>query len=350
MSGHSDSRRAVRNTLTRRVLTLGGFYQYQRPMYHVLAAAAPAAAGAVYLFGWRALSVLVLSMALGSATEWLFCRSRGEPVTAAALVTSVLFALTLPPTVPYHVVAVGIVVAIVFGKETFGGFGRNVFNPALVGRCFVYVCFPVAMTARWVTPYEGLPGGLAHWLRAADAVTRATPLLQFRAGQATAPLARLALGNVAGCLGETSALLVLVGGAHLVWERVADWRLPASALAGGLLTSAVFRYVLGATSVADPLFTVLSGGFLFAAVFMVTDPVSAAQTAPGRLVTGLGVGFLTVVIRGFANFSGGVMFAVLLVNTFSPIIDHAVRAVGAATASGRARPQQAAAREGGADP
>ena len=300
------------------------FYLYQKPMIQVVIATVPAVLGAVYFFGWRSLSVLVLSIVLGSLTEWLFCRARNERVSSAVLVTAILYSLTLPPRVPYMVVAVGIVVAVVFGKEVFGGFGRNVFNPALVGRCFIYVCFPVVMTSQWLPSYEGLPGGFARWVGGLDAITRATPLAQYRSGEAAASLKALLLGNVGGCLGETSALLILAGGAYLLVKRTANWRIVVSCVVGGALVSAVFHYAFGSPRVPDPLFTILSGGFLFGSFFMATDPISASQTDEGRVIYGFAVGALTVVIRGFSNFAGGIMFAILFMNIFNPIIDHCV--------------------------
>jgi len=147
-------------------------YLYQKPMWQVVLAATPAMLGAVYFFGWRAAALLGESVVLASTMEWLFTRSRGEKVSSAVFVTAVLYALTLPPTTPFAVAAVGIVVAIVFAKEVFGGFGRNIFNPALVGRCFIYVCFPVSMTSQWLPPFQGGPGGFVHWLRGVDAITR----------------------------------------------------------------------------------------------------------------------------------------------------------------------------------
>ena len=305
---------------------LWDFFLYQKPMLRVVASTGPAVLGSVYFFGWRALAVIVLSVATGVFFEWLFCRKRGEPVSSAVFVTAVLYALIMPPRVPYMIVVVGMAFGIVFGKEVFGGFARNVFNPALVGRCFVYVCFPVAMTAEWLAPYAGAPGGFARWAGAADAFTRATPLTQYKADEAVATLGRLLMGNVGGCLGETSALLIILGGVYLVYTKTANWRIIVSCLLGAAAASALFG--LGdAATVPGVGFTMLSGGMLFGAVFMATDPISAAQTNEGRWIYGLGIGALTVIIRGYSNFSGGVMFAILLMNTFNPTIDSAVRAV-----------------------
>jgi Na+-transporting NADH:ubiquinone oxidoreductase subunit B len=180
------------------------------------------------------------------------------------------------------------------------------------------------MTAQWLAPYEGWPAGLGHWVKAADALTRATPLLEFRTSHAVAPYANLLFGNRAGSLGETSALLILLGAAYLLIKRTADWRIMLSCVVGGLLMSAVFHYS-GSTRVPDPLFTVLAGGFLFGSVFMATDPISAAQTGTGRFIYGFLIGAVTVILRAFSNFIEGMMFSILLMNTFAPIMDHYVR-------------------------
>jgi Na+-transporting NADH:ubiquinone oxidoreductase subunit B len=295
-------------------------------MLRVVYATTPLIVASIYFFGWRSLAVVLLSVAAGTFFEWLFCRARGEPVSSAVFVTAVLFALIMPPRVPWLVVVVGMAVGIVFGKEVFGGFARNVFNPALVGRCFVYVCFPVAMTAQWLRPFEGFPGGFARWARTADAFTRATPLLQYKTGEGVASLGRLAMGQVGGSLGETSALLILAGAVYLIWTRTANWRIIASCIVGGMITSGAFHFG-GAATVPGPLFTVLAGGFLFGSVFMATDPISAAQTNEGRYIYGLAIGAITVIIRAFSNFAGGVMFAILLMNMFNPTIDHYIREI-----------------------
>ena len=303
----------------------GPLFRFQKPMNSVVLAASPAALGAVYFFGWRSLAVIVVSVLVAVLCEWLFCRARPAPVSWAVFVTALLFALTLPPGVPWHVIVVCAAVAIVFGKEVFGGFGRNVFNPALVGRCFVYVCFPVAMTGRWPVPFGGWPGGFAGWVNTVDATTAATPLKLLHEG-GSVDVARLFLGSVGGSMGETSALLILLGGAYLLIRRVANWRIVVATLASAAVTAAFFHYLLGVARVAPPLANLLDGGMMFGAVFMATDPISAPQTDEARYLYGAGIGFLAVVIRGFGQFSCGVMFSILFMNMFAPIMDYAVRA------------------------
>jgi len=320
----ADGDGATAETSIHRAVRLSDLVRYQKPMVRVLVSLIPAFAGSVYFFGWRALAILTVSVVVACVTEWLFCRSRREPVSSAVFVTAALYALILPPRVPYMVLVVGIVVAVAFGKEVFGGYGRNVFNPALVGRCFVYVCFPRELTAHWLPAYVGWPAGLSRWVMSADAVTSATPLTQYKAGEAGASLTELLLGNVGGCLGETSALLILAGAAYLLATKTASWRIVVSCIAGCMVGSAAFHYS-GAQTVPAPVYSVLSGGFLFGAVFMATDPISAAQTNEGRFIYGAMVGLLTVIIRGFSSWPEGIMFAILLMNIFNPIIDHVVR-------------------------
>jgi Na+-transporting NADH:ubiquinone oxidoreductase subunit B len=325
--------------------TLSELIRYQKPMFRVVLATLPAMAAGVYFFGWRTLFLVALTVVVAAFCEWLFARSRAEPITSAVFVTAVLYALSMPPRTPVMVMLVGIAVAVIFGKEVFGGYARNVFNPALVGRCFVYVCFPVAMTAEWLQPYGGFPAGLAAWGQGADAFTRATPLYLYKIGEGAASLPDLFFGSVGGCIGETSSLLIIIGGIYLLWTKTASWRITIPVLAGAALTSAAFHYG-GSQTVPGPLFTLLSGGLLFGAVFMATDPISAAQTNEGRYIYGFLVGVLIVIVRGYSNFPGGVMFAILLMNMFNPLIDHAVREVKKSRRA-RAKGRAAGTREGG---
>ena len=156
-------------------------FKRQKVMEKVLLALLPAFLGAIYFFGWRVAAMLACVLLVGCAAEYVMARRRGDPLTGAALVTCALYALSLPPRLPFWMAAVGIVVGIVFGKEVFGGFGRNVFNPAIVGRAFVYVCFPIEMTSQFVPVWRNGPGGFAHWssrtlIEGTNAVTAATPM------------------------------------------------------------------------------------------------------------------------------------------------------------------------------
>lgn len=295
----------------------------QPPMTRVLMAGAPAAAAAIYLFGWRALVLLAIVSLVGLLCEGAFTWPKGKPATQAVFVTCVLYTLTLPPTIPFGIAVVGVAFGVVFGKMAFGGMGANVFNPALVGRCFVYICFPLHMTNRWAPPAtaNGLAAGLARW--GVDAVSMATPLDAYKPGESI-DYWRLFVGNVGGSLGETSALLILIGGCYLLLKKVASWQIVAGCAVGSLVAGGILHLV-DAESVGDPLFQLLAGGFLFGAFFMATDPVSAAKTPAGKWIYGLLIGALTIVLRGYSNFSCGLMFSILIGNMFAPLIDAGVK-------------------------
>ncbi|NOZ20915.1 MAG: RnfABCDGE type electron transport complex subunit D [Planctomycetes bacterium] len=294
-------------------------------MINVLVAAAPPLLGSVYFFGLRSLLVLAVCNGVGFVVEWLFVRQRGKPVTSAVFVTATLYSLILPPQTPLLIAVVGIVVAVLFGKMVFGGFGANVFNPALVGRCFVYVNFPKHITSDWADPFTGGLGGFLHWGRA-DAFTGATPLDQFKSAGQLESIKDLFFGNIGGSFGETSALLILIGAAYLLYRKTANWRIMVSVAGSAFAFSAILHYA-GVKQIPPPHWTILAGGLLFGAVYMATDPISAARTPEGMFLYGSLIGMVTVVIRAFSGFSGGMNFAILLGNMFAPITDYAVKAV-----------------------
>jgi Na+-transporting NADH:ubiquinone oxidoreductase subunit B len=292
--------------------------KWQAPNKRVLYALAPVVVLSIYLFGWRSLLLLVVVSAAAYITELVFVRSYyKEPVTSAVFVTAFLFTLSLPPTVPIWIALVGIVFGVAIGKMAFGGFGRNIFNPALTGRAFIYVSFGAYMTSSWVEPFKGFPGGFTGFL--SDATTKATPL----AGGATSHLSLL-FGNVSGSLGETSAILLLLGGIYIMAKKAANYRIVLSGVIGML----VFQTVLWATGVRnalDPLAAATSGGFMLGILYMATDPVSAPNTNPARWIYGALIGVLTVLIRTFSIWNEGVMFAILLGNMFNPILDYYIK-------------------------
>ena len=300
----------------------------QKVMLRVCYALTPLVFASVYLFGWRSLALVAVVLGFGIATEGLFTLRQGKPITSAVFVTSLIFSLSLPPMIPFWMAIVGIVAGVALGKMVFGGFGQNVFNPAMVGRCFLYVTFPIEMTNQWATPVWGGAAGFSRWSLSLDAVTQATPLGEWRKG-ISVPLEQLFFGNTAGSLGETSALLILLGGIYLIYRKAAPWRLAVSCLMGGILLSSVL-HGFGAAGVPSALTTLLSGSFLFGSVFVVTEPVSGAKTEYGQWIYGFMVGGLTVVLRGFSNFPEGMMFSILIMNAFVPLIDQTVRGTQAA--------------------
>jgi len=296
----------------------------QPVMMRVVIGLLPCLAGAVAFFGLRALLVTAVVMISGVLAEAAFTIPNHKPVTSAVLVTSLIFSLSLPPTVPLWIAAVGIVFAVVFGKMAFGGFGFNVYNPAMVGRCFVYISFPLALTAGWVPPFEPIGTGFFSWLPPVDAVTAATPLKLIRSGESMA-LLPLFWGNIGGSLGETSALLIAIGGAFILYKKAAQWRLVASCLIGALAAS-LLLFLLGVPGAPDPLTAVLAGSIFFGACFVVTEPISAPKTRPGQWIYGIAIGALTIILRRYSNFPEGVMFSVLFMNTFVPLLDRGVQA------------------------
>ncbi|MCL0060540.1 RnfABCDGE type electron transport complex subunit D [Dehalococcoidia bacterium] len=275
----------------------------------VLALTFPTIAG-IYFFGYRALLVMAVSIAVAVLTEYGVKKLRKRPfvMDGSAILTGLLLALTLPPTVPLWMVAIGSVFSIAIVKEAFGGLGHNIFNPALGGRAFMAVSFPVEMTS-WVLPMDFVT----------DAVTTATPLAEGFVWQ----LDRLELykamllGNIGGSIGETSALLILVGGLLLIALRIIDWRIPLAYIA----TVALFTFALG----QDAIFHVLAGGLMLGAFFMATDYVTSPITHKGRIIFGVGVGLLTVVIRLFGGLPEGVAFSILMMNAVTPLIDRHIK-------------------------
>jgi Na+-transporting NADH:ubiquinone oxidoreductase subunit B len=282
----------------------------------------PCLIGSVYFFGLRSLVLNAVVLIFGIATEAAFTLPQGKPVTSAVFVSSLILGLSLPPTTPLWIAIVGIVFGVVFGKMVFGGFGYNVFNPAMVGRCFIYIGFPIALTARWVDPFAGGVGGLGHWALPVDALTAATPLAILKGGDSY-PLGKLFVGNIPGSLGETAAWLVLLGGVYIVVTKTAQWRLVVSCLLGGSVVSLAL-WGAGIQGVPDPLTSLLAGSFLFGTFFVVTEPVSGPKTKTAQWIYGFFIGGLTIVIRKFSNFSAGIMFATLFMNIFVSVMDQMV--------------------------
>ena len=294
----------------------------------------PATLAAIWLFGLGALLVLMASILGAVLTEWGFSPPEQRSARlrdASAVLTGLLLGLTLPPALPLWMAFLGGAVAIGLGKLIWGGLGQNLFNPSLVGRAFLLATFPIAMTT-WSTREDG--AGFLQWYPSNlalpfmqpqyDAVSAATPLGLMKFEQQPTSLLDLMLGNTPGSLGETSGLLLLVGGLFLLLRRDIDWRIPT----GILLSVALFSgalYLLDPTRFPDPLFAIFSGGLLLGAFYMATDPVTSPLTPRGAWVFAIGVGVLVVVIRLFGGFPEGVMYAILLMNAATPLIDRFIQ-------------------------
>jgi Na+-transporting NADH:ubiquinone oxidoreductase subunit B len=293
----------------------------QPMMMKVVQALVPLVLAAVFFFGLRAFLVCAVCLLAGILAEAFFTIPAKKPVTSAIFVTALIFALSLPPSIPLWMAALGMVFGTLFAKMAFGGFGHNVYNPAMAGRAFIYIAFPAALTGQWRAPAEGIPGGLALW--SVDAVTSATPLARFAAGEDVS-LAPLFWGNVSGSLGETSAFLILLGGAWLLATKTAPWRIALSFFLGGLLASALLFW-LKIPGVPGPLPFLLAGSFLFGCFFVATEPLSAPRIKEVHWVYGGLMGALVPVLRAYSNFPEGVMFATLFMNTFAPLMDQTAR-------------------------
>ncbi|MBN2591210.1 MAG: RnfABCDGE type electron transport complex subunit D [Sedimentisphaerales bacterium] len=314
----------------------------------VLLALLPCVAGSIYFFGWRSLAIIIWAGIVGFITEYIFTRKRNKPVTEAVFVTTTIFALIMPPTVGFHVLTIGVVFAVMFSKEVFGGFGKNIFNPAAAGRCFVYICFPLVMTATWAPAAEGFWGALGKWstVDSPDAITSATPMAQLKAGKLIIAndkgISNITLdtetrvilpknlflqqffGRMSGTMGVTSALLILIGGIYLFVTKTASRTIIISVIASYAILNQLLNN-FGVPPVPQAWTAVLGGGFLFGAFFMATDPVSGPRTEEGKVLYGIVIAACTVVIRNFSIFNGGLMFSILIGNMFAPMLDNIVR-------------------------
>ncbi|MCF6249142.1 MAG: NADH:ubiquinone reductase (Na(+)-transporting) subunit B [Desulfobacula sp.] len=271
--------------------------------------------------------IIIVTYAVGFFWETVFASIRGHKISEGLLVTGLLFPLTLPATIPLWQVALGISFGVVIGKEVFGGTGRNILNPALTGRAFLYFSYPVSLSGNiWVAGNPAVDGvssatALAIVAREGQTITSALSDAGFS-------LYNLFFGFIPGAIGETSAFCCLLGAVFLMITRIANFRIIIGGISGLILTSLVFYLIPGGNDSwlnAGPLYHLSAGGFLFGISFMATDPVSAPGTNPGRWIFGFLIGFFTIVIR-VANpaFVEGIMLSILFMNVFSPLLDHMV--------------------------
>lgn len=294
-------------------------------MWTVVASLVPASIVGVYFFGLGAVSVIALCVLGCVAAEAGVQKLFGRPVTitdGSAVITGLLLALNLPAGAPWWLCLIGAAVAIVLGKQAYGGLGHNIFNPALVARVFLLISFPLQMTT-WPVP-KPLFGGTGI----TDAITGATPLGAVKeqvmaTGKyslgATTHLDML-IGNIGGSLGEVSAIALLLGAAVLIYKKYITWHIPVSFIGTVLGLGFVFNLV-NPESYPGPLFHLLTGGLLIGALFMATDMVTSPLTSKGQLIFGFGCGLITIIIRLFGGYPEGVSFAILLMNAATPLID-----------------------------
>lgn len=304
----------------------------ERNMHGVIIALLPALLTSFYFFGLGSAVVCLSSVAACVLFEWTITKYilRREPTLTdgSAVITGLLLGLNLPSNLPVWIVLLGALVAIGIGKMTFGGLGCNPFNPALIGRCFLLVSFPAAMTS-W--PVQGQ---LTKYL---DAETAATPLYYMKEAIKTGDVNLLSgipdsmsllIGNVgngfgAGTVGEVSALALLLGLGYMLWKKIITWHTPVSIFATVFVFSALLHWANPVY--ANPFQVILTGGLMLGAIFMATDYVTSPMTHKGQLIYGVAIGFLTVVIRNWGSYPEGMSFAILIMNGFTPLINHYVK-------------------------
>lgn len=280
-------------------------------MWLVVGAAIPTLISAVIFFGFYQLLIIFVSVAFCVGTEAAIKVVRKRKVTikdGSGVITGLLLGLIIPPNFSLSSTAVGAVFAIAVGKEVFGGLGYNIFNPALVGRAFLQAAFPVSMTT-WTRPNYAI-----------DGLSSATPLSAFKFDSIITDNQYLLMGNIGGSIGETSSIAVLLGGVFLIGIGVVNWRIPVSTILGVIIFGGLF-WLFDSNAFPSPIFQILTGGFMFGAFFMATDWVTSPLTSKGMWIYGLGIALFVILIRLFGGLPEGVMYSILLMNGFVPLIN-----------------------------
>ena len=301
----------------------------ERNMYGVIIALIPAVLVSLYYFGIGSAVVLLTSVAACVFFEWAIAKymlkTKPQVLDGSAMLTGLLLGMNLPSNLPLWIIILGALIAIGVGKMSFGGLGNNPFNPALVGRCFLLVSFPAQMTS-WPTV-----GQLGSYL---DAQTGATPLSvmkeAIKTGDAslldklpdtfTMLLGNLANGMGAGTIGEVCAAALLLGLIYMLVKKIITWHIPVSILCTVFVFSGLMHMINPVY--ANPVYELLSGGLMLGAIFMATDYVTSPMTKKGQLIYGVAIGFLTIVIRNWGSYPEGMSFAILIMNGFTPLINH----------------------------
>ncbi len=298
-------------------------------MYGVVLSLLPALAVSVYYFGIGMLIVTGTAVFSAVLFEYLIqkflLKVKPSHLDGSAILTGLLLAFCLPANLPVWIVIIGSLVAIGIGKMTFGGLGNNPFNPALVGRVFLFISFPVAMTS-WPEP--------GQWMKYADALTGATPLGMLKEGLDGKTVAQLMpelpsylqlfLGDIKGSSGEVAAFALLLGFLYMLYRKIITWHIPVTILGTVALFSGIL-WLANPDRFADPLFHLLSGGLMLGAIYMATDYVTSPMTKKGMIIYAVGIGIITVLIRNFGAYPEGVQFAILILNAFVPLINKYVK-------------------------
>ena len=300
----------------------------QKEMYGVIYAMIPALLVSFYFFGIGAVRVTLIAVLSSVIFEYLIqkylMKAKATIMDGSAVITGILLAFNVPSNLPAWIIIIGALVAIGVAKMSFGGLGQNPFNPALVGRVFLLISFPVQMTS-W-------PKVSAMNFSLVDAETGATPLGVVKEGLKNGePFSELVnqipsfmdmtVGNMGGSLGEVSAIALILGGIYMLWRKIISWHIPVSML-GSMAIFAGILHLVSPEQYADPLFHIITGGALLGAIFMATDMVTSPMTKTGMIVFGVGIGVITMAIRIFGAYPEGVSFAILIMNAFVPLINN----------------------------
>jgi len=294
---------------------LGGTGESTRKiMYTVSITLIPALAVSVWMFGWEAVRVLVLTSVFCVGLEFIVSKFSSfdiDSMDGSALLTGILLAMNMPANSPWWLILIGALAAVGLGKLVFGGLGQNIFNPALVARVFLLISFPLEMTS-WPVPC------------AVDGTTGATPLGILKTegvgALADTNYLNLAMGEMGGSLGEMSAIALLIGALYLFIKRIITWEVPITFIATVFFLTGIF-YLIDPAVYASPVFHILTGGLFLGAFYMATDMVTSPLTFKGKILFGFGCGFFTVLIRLFGSYPEGVSFAILFMNGFVPLLD-----------------------------
>lgn len=300
----------------------------QKIMYRVVLALLPALAWSVFVFGLDALRVTVIAVLACLAFEYLIQKYllKVKPAIndGSALVTGILLAFNVPSNIPWWIIIIGALAAIGIGKLSFGGLGHNIFNPALVGRVFMLISFPVQMTSWPVNNQSGI-----------DAVTSATPLSIIKEGISNGtPISEISQnlpstlelfwGGIGGSLGEISAALLILGGLYMLYKKVITWHIPISIIGTVAIIAGIF-WMVNPEIYINPLYHILTGGLMLGAIYMATDMVSSPMTPKGQIIYGIGIGIITISIRLFGAYPEGISFAILIMNAVTPLINYYVK-------------------------
>jgi electron transport complex protein RnfD len=295
----------------------------QKIMYRVVYAMIPIMLWSVFVFGLDALRVGAIAIISCLAFEFLIqkylMKVKPTITDGSALVTGVLLAFNVPSSIPWWIIIIGALASIGIGKLSFGGLGSNIFNPALVGRVFLLISFPVQMTS-WPS----------NRLSDIDAVSTATPLGLIKEGisngipisqiQGLPNMNDILLGTSSGSLGEISALLLILGGIYMLWKKVITWHIPISILTTVVFVSGIF-WVINPELYINPVYHMLTGGLMLGAIYMATDMVSSPMTPKSQIIYGVGIGLITIAIRMFGSYPEGISFAILIMNAFTPLLN-----------------------------